>query len=392
MNIRVIPAAILVAAISISCSSPAQPASLSVNPETLSFDPAGETHTVLVTTSASEWSAVTDLTWLTLTRKDGGILEVKASPNNPVPGMEEVSKARSGAITIHASSASKIVSVSQEAVVAKKDTVRILAIGNSFSTDAVEQYLYGLLKAAGVESVIGNMYHGSCTLKMHADYAKNNSSQYEYHKIVNGVMTNTANSTLLKALKDEKWDIITVQEGGGFHGYYNLSFKGTAHSMEPDLTNLIAYIKANCLNKDVKIGYHSPWAAQKTCTDAKFQYYGNDQDEMYRMICTAATDVMTAHPEIEILFNSMDAIQNGRTSYLGDTFNRDGWHLSLTIGRYAVGCLWCEIITGKSVVGNTYHGEGQSEITGSDIKVCQQAAHQAALFPKTISDLSYIGK
>ena len=35
--------------------------------------------------------------------------------------------------------------------------IRILAIGNSFSQDAVEQYLYELFDAAGIKVIIGNM-------------------------------------------------------------------------------------------------------------------------------------------------------------------------------------------------------------------------------------------
>lgn len=38
------------------------------------------------------------------------------------------------------------------------ETVKILAIGNSFSADAVEQELYGLFEAVGQKVVIGNMY------------------------------------------------------------------------------------------------------------------------------------------------------------------------------------------------------------------------------------------
>ena len=38
--------------------------------------------------------------------------------------------------------------------------IRILAIGNSFSQDAVEQYLYELFDAAGIKVIIGNMYIG----------------------------------------------------------------------------------------------------------------------------------------------------------------------------------------------------------------------------------------
>ena len=37
------------------------------------------------------------------------------------------------------------------------ETVKILAIGNSFSADAVEQELYGLFEAVGQKVVIGNI-------------------------------------------------------------------------------------------------------------------------------------------------------------------------------------------------------------------------------------------
>ena len=45
------------------------------------------------------------------------------------------------------------------------DTLRILAIGNSFSDDAT-QYLPDLLEAAGIHNVIlGRLYIGGCTLE-----------------------------------------------------------------------------------------------------------------------------------------------------------------------------------------------------------------------------------
>ena len=40
-----------------------------------------------------------------------------------------------------------------------KDTLRVLAIGNSFSEDAVEQYLWELGQETGVEFVIGNHHY-----------------------------------------------------------------------------------------------------------------------------------------------------------------------------------------------------------------------------------------
>ena len=38
-----------------------------------------------------------------------------------------------------------------------QDTLKVLAIGNSFSEDAVEQNLYDIAAAAGKDIIIGNM-------------------------------------------------------------------------------------------------------------------------------------------------------------------------------------------------------------------------------------------
>ena len=46
-------------------------------------------------------------------------------------------------------------------------TLRVLAIGNSFSEDAVEQYLWELGREAGVNFVIGNAYRGGWSLAAH---------------------------------------------------------------------------------------------------------------------------------------------------------------------------------------------------------------------------------
>ncbi|MDE6646879.1 MAG: DUF4886 domain-containing protein, partial [Prevotella sp.] len=40
--------------------------------------------------------------------------------------------------------------------------IKVLAIGNSFSEDAVEQYLYELAAAQGDSLVIGNAYIPGC--------------------------------------------------------------------------------------------------------------------------------------------------------------------------------------------------------------------------------------
>ena len=253
------------------------------------------------------------------------------------------------------------------------ETIKILAIGNSFSADAVEQELYGLFEAEGQKVIIGNLYIGGCPLEKHAENAASDAAAYSYRKITNGTMTKTPDTKMSEALADEDWTFISVQEGAGYHGYYNTTYKTTTHTMEPALTNLIK----------------APWVAKAGYTGKKFSYYDFDQNIMYNMICTATQEVMKAHPEFSLFMNSMDAVQNARTSYIGDNMTRDGWHLNYTTGRYTVGCLWYEKIMGKSVVSNSYRPAGMSETTA---KVCQTAAHEACEHPYTTTDLSYFEK
>ena len=62
-------------------------------------------------------------------------------------------------------------------------TLRVLAVGNSFSEDSVE-YLYQIFKETGHdkdydEIVIGNLVVGGCSLDMHVNFALE-TSQFIY--------------------------------------------------------------------------------------------------------------------------------------------------------------------------------------------------------------------
>lgn len=259
--------------------------------------------------------------------------------------------------------------------------LRLLTIGNSFSADAVEQELAPLFAAAGKKIIIGNLYIGGCDLQTHWAKASGNLADYSYRKIVDGNLTKTAGYTLEKGLADEKWDYISFQEGAGHHGFYD--------GMHPYLENLIAYARDKAAYKNFKVVYHACWCAPKNSTSAKFGYYDYDQAKMYNAIATV-TKKLDEEMHFDLLVNSFDAIQNGRTSYLGDNgFDRDGWHLSYGTGRYTASCLWFEKLTGIDVTTATYH---PSTISDLEAKICQTAAHEAAVHPYTTADLSYFEK
>ena len=60
--------------------------------------------------------------------------------------------------------------IENPAILPKGKSFKVLAIGNSFSIDAM-QYLYGLAKDTGyTDIVLGNLYIGGCTLQTHAHW------------------------------------------------------------------------------------------------------------------------------------------------------------------------------------------------------------------------------
>ena len=77
---------------------------------------------------------------------------------------------------------------------------------------------------------------------------------------------------------------------------------------------------------------------------------------------------------IKKIIPSGTAIQNARTSFIGDHMNRDGYHLDLTIGRYTAACTWFEALTHQNVTENPYSPEGMDPIHK---KAAQMAAHNA---------------
>lgn len=93
------------------------------------------------------------------------------------------------------------------------DTLRILAIGNSFSEDALEQEFIPLCKSAGANVIVGNLYIGGCPVERHYDNLKNNKPDYSYRKSDTSGRCDTINNDVLsRALLDEPWDIISFQQ------------------------------------------------------------------------------------------------------------------------------------------------------------------------------------
>lgn len=261
-------------------------------------------------------------------------------------------------------------------VYAQQKTVRILAIGNSFSQDAVEQYLHELAEAEGISTIIGNMFIGGCSLERHVKNARDNAPAYAYRKIgTDGKKREKGKMSLEAVLADEAWDYVSLQQASPFSGMYE--------TYEASLPELIEYVKAR-LPKKTKLMLHQTWAYASTSKHSGFKNYNCNQLTMYQAIADAVKKAAKAN-KIKIVIPSGTAIQNARTSFIGDHLNRDGYHLDVKIGRYTAACTWFERLFKHNVVGNPYAPEGLDEVRKA---VAQKAAHAAVKHPYKVTELS----
>ena len=255
--------------------------------------------------------------------------------------------------------------------------IRVLCIGNSFSWDAVEQELVPLCDAENVQVEIHNLYYGGCSLQQHAGFLLKDTAAYSHRVCTNNRSSirhrqsrdMRGNISLKDALRDGKFDYISFQQAS--HD------SGIRSTYEPWLSLLIDSVRA--YQPDARLCWMQTWAYSRDAKQPAFPRYHNDQQEMWDSIqsCTRyVKEVVDRHPSHGkwLLIPCGKAIQLGRSSSLGDTFCRDGYHLNYTYGRYTAACVWYEIITKKDVRRNP---QRNPEMTRQQQRIAQKCAHKA---------------
>lgn len=248
------------------------------------------------------------------------------------------------------------------------EPIRILAIGNSFSQDAVEQNLHELAAAEGIETIVANMYIGGCSLERHVENARHDRSAYAYRKIDrHGRKSERKGTSLVEALRDEKWDYVSVQQVSGWSGIYD--------SYAASLPELLRFLRQH-LPATTKIILHQTWAYASDSNHKDFARYDRNQQQMHRAIVEANRRVAKEYG-FEVMVPSGVAVQYARKQ-VGDCLTRDGYHLDLGFGRYVAACTWFEVLFDRSVVGNSYAPKG---VPAERVKVAQRSAHKAKRHP-----------
>ena len=263
-----------------------------------------------------------------------------------------------------------------EAIPATK-TLKVLAIGNSFSSDATE-YLWDIAKDGGVEKIIiGNLYIGGCALDKHYSNIKANSGAYTYYKNTNGRWTSASGVSVQKGLADEEWDIVTVQQASGS--------SGVETSYAP-LSRILDFIAENEPNADVY--WHLTWAYQGNSTHSSFPTYGKDQMKMYNAILKALNSKVKVQESIVGIIPSGTAVQNLRSSYIGDTITRDGYHMSYDYGRYTVALTWFAYLTGGDVDKVDWLPTSYAAVLKDHLPAMREAVKGALAKPEEITKVT----
>ena len=264
-------------------------------------------------------------------------------------------------------------------------TLRVLSIGNSFSIDA-NLILPQVVVDAGVPRdnfvLYATIYAGASLEYWDNMYTTDTPLPYVHYMGGKLLRLEDKEWTLRTLLQSQPWDVVVIQQASSLSTNHN--------SFQPYMNRMIEYIRQDCPNKHVRIGWQLTWSYPQTATS------GPVYEEGWRKIAMIANQ--KCHDAgIDFIIPSGTAIQNARTTELGEDSNgitRDGLHLSFGVGVYIAAMTWYESIFrpiyGKSIIGvpvsqaikDCDRGkEGFQEITDENYLICQQCVKEAVSDP-----------
>ncbi len=227
--------------------------------------------------------------------------------------------------------------------------MRILSIGNSFSRDA-HGYLHAVAQSAGKELETVNLYIGGCPLERH--WANIERDEAAYGVDVNGTETDRTVS-VAQALAEGPYDAVTLQQASHDSGWKD--------TYEPFLTQILAYLRERA--PGVPVWMHQTWAYEDDSTHGAFARYHRNRAEMARRSQDAYRYFAAVHGLP--LIPSGEMIERLRATPAfgpgGSKITRDGFHMSLDYGRFALGCLFAARLAGAEMEKVTFAPEGTDE-------------------------------
>lgn len=245
--------------------------------------------------------------------------------------------------------------------------MKILAIGNSFSQDATA-YLHAMAESGGMKTKIVNLYIPGCSLKTHWENVEANRAAYEYQRD-GGEGGKTV--SISDALKEEAWDVVTLQQAS--HD------SGLESTYEPYLRKLSDYVAREC--GSARRMLHQTWAYEDGSTHPAFGTYRKSSEVMYRALCgayaKAAEEIHAPLIPSGTVIQELRSLREFDCRRGGQSLCRDGYHMHLLYGRYAVAAVWYESVLKGNILENPFVPDAEgAAASGRLLAVIRQTVHR----------------
>ena len=269
---------------------------------------------------------------------------------------------------------------------AEDDTLYILMTAASFSYYYVEE-LYGMFEAAGIKAKVCDMYKGSTGLDLCYQYWKEGANCYELRIMDENGLKVQSGVNMEYCLRAYNWDLISFQDGSS--SFRTTPAQQTLARTRPYLQEMTDYVrkllpKTRIFMQQIwayDIGYNRNGFAMESAIQQEgmherireYTLAACQEFNMERVPSGEAWKIARQSPVVDILCHRL-AVNNGEGDYYHDG--------DIGGGQYLNACVWFEVLSGQSCIGNTYrpvYKQGALEHTLSEelITVLQQAAHQA---------------
>ena len=325
------------------------------------------------------------------------------SPDEYTVSCEDYNSMKVGTYTVSINVNDSDVRKSYKVNVKEANKLKVLMIGNSFADDTIN-YAYEIAKSLGIPEeniLVADIYIGGCSLATHWSNAQSNAAAYRFGLEKEGWFDGSSytNWTMEQAIMYADWDFITFQQNSGNSG------GPASYSCLQDLMDYVYDIATDVennpnANPNVKFVWHQTWAYQQDSTSSAFKTYNNDQMTMFNAIMNCLETQVLDKNFVAIIPNGT-AIQNARTSLIGDTFSRDQHnHLSYGAGRFIASMNLVSVLTGRDMSNLTWTPASSGfsySLSETEVKICKESVANAianpfvitkSKFPPTPTDLS----
>ena len=261
--------------------------------------------------------------------------------------------------------------------------IKILCIGNSYSKDTI-YHVPEIFHDLGIHNFeLGHLYIANCSVQRHYANLTENPNiteqgvqryQYRLHNGEKWITKSNDNFPSKDAVLSDNWDFIVIQHKSS----------GILNEADGDVEyygKLVNEVRKYC--PDATIVWNMTWANSEEKT-------GHKQMEKYESIIANTQAYYSADGQVSFSNPIGTAIQNARSSHLGDTMNRDGAHLNYSIGCYTAGLTFVGSITGIDITDATWRPSGEeSAISEEEQKIAIESADNALKTPFAVTRSKY---